>query len=89
MIEHKPGPDLFIQAAKNKRINVNIPRLLEVDNRLRDAKAKLQDIATEKNRIGKSVPKLSGDEKIGADIIKRALEDPLRQNYSLAPVGPG
>ena len=59
----RDDPDAFIQAAKNKRIDANIPRLLEVDGRLRDAKAKLQDIATEKNRIGKSVPKLSGDEK--------------------------
>jgi len=59
----RDDPDAFIQAAKNKRIDANISRLLEVDGRLRDAKAKLQDIATEKNRIGKSVPKLSGDEK--------------------------
>lgn len=62
----RDNPDLFIQAARNKRIDVNIPRLLEVDGRLRDTKAKLQDIATEKNRVGKSVPKLSGDEKNAA-----------------------
>ena len=62
----RDNPDLFIQAAKNKRIDANIPRLLEVDGRLRDAKTKLQDIATEKNRVGKSVPKLSGDEKNAA-----------------------
>jgi seryl-tRNA synthetase len=59
----RDNPDLFMQAAKNKRIDANIARLLEVDSRLRDAKTKLQDIATEKNRVGKSVPKLSGDEK--------------------------
>jgi len=59
----RDNPDLFIQAAKNKRIDANIPRLLDVDNRLRDAKAKLQDLATEKNRVGKSVPKLAADDK--------------------------
>jgi seryl-tRNA synthetase len=62
----RENPDLFIQAAKNKRIDANIPRLLEVDRRLRDAKTKLQDIATEKNRVGKSVPKLAADEKSAA-----------------------
>lgn len=62
----RENPDLFIQAAKNKRIDANIPRLLEIDSRLRDAKAKLQDIATEKNRVGKSVPKLAPDQKSAA-----------------------
>jgi seryl-tRNA synthetase len=62
----RDNPDLFIQAAKNKRIDANIPRLLEVDARLRDAKTRLQEIATEKNRLGKSVPKLSAEEKNAA-----------------------
>jgi len=62
----RDNPDLFLQAARNKRIEANIPRLLEVDSRLRDAKTKLQDIATEKNRVGKSVPKLAPEEKNAA-----------------------
>jgi seryl-tRNA synthetase len=62
----RDNPDLFIQAARNKRIDANIARLLEVDSRLKDAKNKLQDIATEKNRVGKSIPKLSGDQKSAA-----------------------
>jgi seryl-tRNA synthetase len=59
-------PEAYIQAAKDKRIGVNIPRLLEVDGRLRDLRTKLQEIATEKNKIGKAVPKLSGGEKEAA-----------------------
>ncbi len=62
----RDNPDLYIEAAKNKRIDANIPRLLEVDSRLRDARTKLQEIATEKNRTGKSIPKLSGAEKEAA-----------------------
>ncbi len=62
----RENPDLYIQAAKNKRIDANIARLLEVDSRLRDARTKLQEIATEKNRTGKSIPKLSGAEKEAA-----------------------
>ncbi len=74
----RDNPDLFLQAAKNKRIDANIPRLLEVDNRLRDARAKLQEIATEKNRTGKSVPKLSGDEK-NAAIARLSELKPLEE----------
>ncbi|MBM4026452.1 MAG: serine--tRNA ligase [Planctomycetes bacterium] len=59
-------PDLFLQSARNKRIEANIPRLLEVDSRLKEVRGKLQEIATEKNRVGKSVPKLSGEEKTAA-----------------------
>ena len=62
----RDDPDLYIQAAKDKRIDADIQRLLEVDGRLKDAKATLQDIATEKNRIGKSVPTLSSDAKSAA-----------------------
>jgi len=62
----RDNPDLYIQAAKNKRIDADIQRLLDVDGRLKDAKATLQDIATEKNRIGKSVPTLSSDAKSAA-----------------------
>jgi seryl-tRNA synthetase len=62
----RDNPDLYVQAARNKRIDVDIPRLLEIDGLLRDAKNKVQDIATEKNRIGKEVPRLSGDAKQAA-----------------------
>ena len=62
----RDNPEAFIQAAKNKRIDANIPRLLEVDRRLKEAKAALQEIAEEKNRVGKSVPKLAANEKAAA-----------------------
>ena len=62
----RDNPDLYVQAAENKRIAADVPRLLDVDQQLKDARAKLQEIATEKNRIGKSIPKLSGDEKDAA-----------------------
>jgi seryl-tRNA synthetase len=62
----RDNPDAFIQAAADKRIDADIRRLLEVDARLKKAKAAMQEIATEKNRIGKSIPKLSGDERDAA-----------------------
>ncbi len=62
----RENPDVYIQAAQDKRIAADIPRLLEVDEQLKQAKAGLQDLATEKNRTGKSIPKLSGPEKQAA-----------------------
>ncbi|MFB0524743.1 MAG: serine--tRNA ligase [Phycisphaerae bacterium] len=62
----RENPEKFKKAAKDKRIDVNIDYLLKVDARISEAKKKLQDIATEKNRIGKSIPTLSEDEKKSA-----------------------
>ena len=62
----RDDPNSFIQAAKDKHIEADIERLLAVDQELKAARARLQDIATEKNRVGKSVPTLSGAEKEGA-----------------------
>jgi seryl-tRNA synthetase len=64
--EIRENPQRFKQAAKNKNIDVDIDRLLAVDAELLSAKQRLQEIATEKNRIGKSIPKLAGDEKQNA-----------------------
>jgi seryl-tRNA synthetase len=64
--ELRNNPDAYIQAAKNKRIDADVQRLVVVDEQLKAAKARLQDITTDKNRIGKSIPKLSGPEKDAA-----------------------
>ena len=56
----------FKKAARDKHFEVDIDKLLELDERIGEAKRKLQDIVTEKNRIGKSIPKLSGEEKEAA-----------------------
>ncbi len=53
----------FKKAAKDKRLEVDIDRLLKVDSTLKSQKQQLQDISTEKNKIGKSIPKLDGAEK--------------------------
>ncbi len=59
----RENPEKFKKAAIDKHFDVNIDYLLEVDARIREKSKKLQDITTEKNRIGKSIPKLSGEEK--------------------------
>lgn len=59
----RENPERFKQAGIDKNFDVDIEELSRLDDLLRGAKAKLQEIATEKNRIGKSIPKLSGEEK--------------------------
>ncbi|MDH4201609.1 MAG: serine--tRNA ligase [Phycisphaerae bacterium] len=59
----RENPQRFIDGAKVKKIHVDINRLLEVDAELLKKKQELQDIATEKNRIGKDIPKLDPDKK--------------------------
>lgn len=59
----RENPQLFKDGAKAKRFDVNIDTLLELDGKILAAKQMLQDIVTEKNRIGKEIPKLQAQEK--------------------------
>ena len=72
----RENPNAFIKAAVDKHIEADVKRLLEIDARLKDANGKLQEIATEKNRIGKSIPKLAGANK---DAALARLADLKRQ----------
>jgi seryl-tRNA synthetase len=60
------NPEKFKKASENKRIAANIDQLLAVYEKLSTARKLLQDIATSKNRLGKTIPKLSGAEKESA-----------------------
>ncbi|UCG47991.1 MAG: serine--tRNA ligase [Phycisphaerales bacterium] len=62
----RDDPERFRDAAAAKHFQVDIDRLLEVDKALLEAKRNLQDISTEKNRIGKSIPRLGPEEKEAA-----------------------
>jgi seryl-tRNA synthetase len=59
----RENPEKFKAASKAKKIPADIDKLLKIDSALADAKRKLQDIVTEKNRIGKIIPKATPDEK--------------------------
>ena len=62
----RENPEKFKKAAKDKHFDVDIDRLLDLDSQLLSIKKQLQDISTDKNRIGKSIPRLSGEEKQSA-----------------------
>jgi seryl-tRNA synthetase len=62
----RDNPEKYKKAAKDKNYDVDIDHLLDIDTALLDNKNELQYTATEKNKLGKSIPKLSGDEKTNA-----------------------
>jgi seryl-tRNA synthetase len=62
--EIRENRNKFKSACQTKGFTVDIDRLLDdVDSSLRNQKQQLQDISTEKNQIGKLIPKLDGLEK--------------------------
>ncbi len=62
----RENPEKFKKACEDKKFDVDIDRLLDIESELRQRKQSLQDISTDKNKIGKSIPKLSGAEKEAA-----------------------
>jgi len=59
----RENPEKFKAACKAKNIPADIDLLMNIDSQLSDSRKKLQDIVTTKNQIGKSIPKMAGDEK--------------------------
>jgi seryl-tRNA synthetase len=62
----RDNPQQSKDACSAKRFDVDIDKLIAVDAELKTVKQQSQDISTDKNRIGKSIPKLSADEKQSA-----------------------
>ena len=59
----RENPEKFKAACQAKKFEADIDRLLELDTELKDIKQQLQDISTDKNRIGKSIPKIPSEQK--------------------------
>jgi len=59
----RENPQPFKDVCRAKNFYVDIDRLLQLDSDLRKVKTRLQEITTEKNTLGKSIAKLTGDEK--------------------------
>ncbi|MDD5327304.1 MAG: serine--tRNA ligase [Phycisphaerae bacterium] len=58
----RENPQKYQDACKAKKFDIDIYRLLELDQQLRFNNEHLQDLLTIKNRVGKSIPTLSGNE---------------------------
>ena len=59
----RENPEKFKKAAKDKHFDVDIDRLIFLDDLLKKERKNLQDIATLKNQVSKKIPALSGIKK--------------------------
>ncbi len=85
----RENPETFKAASEAKKFDVDIDKLLAVDAELRTIKQQLQDISTDKNRIGKSIPKLPPDEKESAlSELSELKQQEARYNEELKTLQP-
>ena len=59
-------PAKYVEAARAKRMTVDILALLEIDRKLLDAQREIQDIRTRQNAAGKEIAGLTGPDKQAA-----------------------
>ena len=69
-------PDVYRQAAKQKRIDVDIDRLLELNNSLRGLEQQRQNLVAEQNQNGKLIGQIAGKLKkaTGEELEKLTAE---------------
>ena len=71
----RENPDRYRTAAKRKRIDVDIDRLLELDGRRRALVTQQQNLTAEKNQISKQIGPIMGKLKKAPDGDKPALQE--------------
>jgi seryl-tRNA synthetase len=87
--EIRENPEKFKAASSAKNFNVDIDKLIKIDVDLKIIKQKLQDISTEKNRIGKSIPKMAPEEKNSAmSQLAQLKEQELKYNDEIKEIQP-
>ena len=59
----RQNSDLVKEAAKNKLINIDIDRLLELDESMRAINQELDALKEERNKLSSSIPTLSNEDK--------------------------
>lgn len=72
-------PDRFKAASVNKRIEVDIDQLLELDAHHRELVARQQALVAEKNQIGKQIGQLAGQLKKAPPEHRERLQEQIQQ----------
>lgn len=70
----RENPDKYLQASKQKRIDADIPTLLELDKHYRGLLTRQQNLTAEKNQISKQIGQIVGKLKKASDEEKAKLE---------------
>ncbi len=71
-------PDAYKDAAKKKRVSVDIDELLALDAERRELLTATEKMRGEKNAVSKAVPTLKGDEKAQTIARMKTLSDDLK-----------
>ena len=74
----RENPDRYRNAAKLKRIDVDIDRLLALDARRREAELRRQQLTAEKNQSGKLIGQLQGQLKKAPPDQRPAIEEQIK-----------
>src|SRR6266403_758138 len=59
----RENADKLKETIKNKRVNLNLDELLDLDAKRRDLLTELEGLQATKNQVSKEIPKLSEEEK--------------------------
>ncbi len=73
----RENSDIVKKAAENKLINVDIDRLLEIDNILRTKNQELDNLREERNKLSSSIPTLADSEKKNTIEYVRTLKEKI------------
>ncbi|MCY2953709.1 MAG: serine--tRNA ligase [Planctomycetota bacterium] len=75
----RENPEAYRQAAMQKRIDVNIDRLLELESKHRAIEIERQQITAEKNQIGKQIGQMAGKLKKAPPTEQAALQEEMKK----------
>ncbi len=71
-------PDVYKEAVKNKRVNVDIDAFLELDTKRKNLLTSVEEKRARRNTVSKQVPTLQGEEKTKTIAEMKTLGDTLK-----------
>ena len=74
----RENPDLIKEGARKKRINVDIDRLIEVDEERRRLLQESENLKAEKNTASQEIAKLQGEEKAAAIVKMKSVAELIK-----------
>ena len=83
----RQNPEIFTQAIEQKRVNLDLSKLLELDRAVLDLKRQMQVLEEERNANAKKMPKALPDERAGLITRGKAISgemDPLKPKITLS-----
>ncbi len=71
-------PEAYADAARKKRIKVDVQEFLKLDTQRRELLKKVEDMRSTKNSVSKQVPTMKGEDKAAAIIEMKKVSDELK-----------